>query len=214
MTDADRSPEESAEEANLTGKSGEDSRRVPSEARSRSRSRSASSRSASYSPSPPHSPAALSPVRRGASQNPVHARKERSRSPLASGSRDSYDRSRRDDSRRDYRSIEVSGLTKMVKQSHIDHIFGQYGSIVDIILPTFRTSGASRGRGYVVYRSSASARKAEDYMDDGQIDGAIISVRQASVPEKDFERDSRGYEEPRYQDADSYYDRRSSYRFR
>lgn len=64
-----------------------------------------------------------------------------------------------------------------------------------LILPNIsnRAAGENRGKGWIVYQASSSARKAQDYMDGGQIDGAVISVRQAHVPEEEQRCGSRDY---------------------
>lgn len=104
---------------------------IADEEKSTARSRSSSpSRSASYSPSPPRS-APPSPLRQSLSQSPQRSRQSRSRSPVL------RDYSARDEGRRE-RSIEVTGLTKIVRESHLEHIFGQYGTITNVILPVRR----------------------------------------------------------------------------
>jgi RNA recognition motif-containing protein len=98
------------------------------------------SRSASYSPSPPRSLPPPSPPSRQSSTSlsPQHFRTSRSRSPVSGRNGESSNRSERRENGEEVRSIEVSGLTKMVRESHLEYIFSQYGTITNIILPTFR----------------------------------------------------------------------------
>lgn len=112
------------------------------------------SRSASYSPLPPKSPPQQSPSRsslplkRQASRSRSRSRsRDWSRSPSRSRSRSPSSESR--DKRRDRRnsresteaySVQVRGLTRVVTDSHLEHVFTFYGAISDIIMPTFRIS--------------------------------------------------------------------------
>lgn len=74
-------------------------------------------------------------------------------------------------------SIEIKGLTKMVYATHLEQIFAAYGPIEEIFMPSDPHSQENMGRAFIIYKSPSSAEKAEDCMDKGQIDGAIVSVR-------------------------------------
>lgn len=89
-----------------------------------------SSRSASYSPSPPQS-------HRSADGDSVKSRKSSS-SPYSNRRRRRSPSSPR--SKEEAVSVEISGLTKAVTESHLRHIFGQYGSIEEVVIPISRDS--------------------------------------------------------------------------
>lgn len=97
-------------------------------------------RSASYSPSPPKSP-----PRTRTSRSPVESRRaddvaRQSPSPRSARARQSWSPDERVPDRREAHSVEVVGLTRVIGESHLDHIFAYYGSIDEIILPTIRMS--------------------------------------------------------------------------
>lgn len=107
------------------------------------------SRSASYSPLPPKSPPKESP-----SRSPVDSRRSRSRSRTLSRSRSPSIRSsrsprrRRSHDRTDAYSVQVSGLTRLITESHLEHIFAFYGSISNIFLSVHRNSECKTRRRY------------------------------------------------------------------
>lgn len=150
-------------------------------------------RSSSESRSPSYSPSLASGGRRSRSISrsrspppPSPARRHLSRSP-----------SQQRANRHSERSIEVSGISKLTFATHLESIFSIYGEIDDIVLPLFRQSGENRGRGHIVYRSPSSATLAEEHMDGGQIDGVIVSVRQAPVPYSDQQDAQRSFRRDR-----------------
>lgn len=71
------------------------------------------------------------------------------------------------------------------------------------------TAGENEGKGWIVYRSNASAQKAQEYMDGGQIDGAVISVKQEHMPEEhiDRQRGHQGYSKDNARYHESQYGR-------
>jgi RNA recognition motif-containing protein len=113
----------------------------PMEPESKSKSPSPA-RSASYSPSPVHSPSPSATSRQSRSTSPRRSAtsRSRSRSPVPSRRRRESDDylERHRSSRKELRSIEVSGLTNVVKESHLEYIFGQYGTITNVTLPINR----------------------------------------------------------------------------
>ncbi|PWN37990.1 uncharacterized protein FA14DRAFT_159772 [Meira miltonrushii] len=140
--------------------------------------------------SPPYSPTLSdTKIRSPASRSPGHVpshdeqdRKEQRRS-MSVDSRNSKNESRPSRSSRSgsregaINSIEIKGLTKMVYATHLEQIFAAYGPIEEIFMPSDPYTQENLGRAFITYRSSSSAEKAEDCMDKGQIDGAIVSVR-------------------------------------
>ncbi|KAG9285866.1 hypothetical protein G9A89_013291 [Geosiphon pyriformis] len=124
--------------------------RSPSRSRTRSYSYSSRSRSRSYSPS--------------RSRSLTHSR-SRSRSPYQ----------RRRASPPPLTKIIVEKLTKNVTVAHLTEIFGSFGHINHIDLPTNRKWNANRGIAYIEYASRAEAERAISYMDGGQLDGSELT---------------------------------------
>ncbi|KAF7313606.1 RNA-binding domain-containing protein [Mycena chlorophos] len=90
--------------------------------------------------------------------------------------------------RRDYpsvglRVVVITNLTRNVAETHLKTIFGFYGDILQIDLPTFGKSGQNRGKAALEYFDSSAAAKAVSYMDGGQIDGAVVKVELSDLPE-------------------------------
>lgn len=79
-------------------------------------------------------------------------------------------------------SIKVTGLTKLVATWHLEEIFSAYGSVRDALLPTFQQSGEPKGHAWILFASVESAEKAISHMDQGQIDGAVVSVKFDRMP--------------------------------
>ncbi|CAG8500613.1 1906_t:CDS:2 [Paraglomus brasilianum] len=142
--------------------------------RSRSRSRSYSSyssRSRSYSRSPSYSRS------RSRSRSSYPARRKRSMSPLPT-------------------KILVEKLTKNATVAHLNEIFGAYGHINGIDMPTNKKWSVNRGVAYIEYETRSEAEKAISYMDGGQLDGAVLSCafvpRRPSPPPPSIRRRGRG----------------------
>lgn len=68
--------------------------------------------------------------------------------------------------------VYVYGITERVHERHIDDIFGHYGPIVRLQL--FRTN--VRPWAVLEYDTAEAADRAMAHMDQGQIDGAHVTV--------------------------------------
>ncbi|KAL7416378.1 hypothetical protein BDY24DRAFT_326557, partial [Mrakia frigida] len=78
--------------------------------------------------------------------------------------------------------IVISNLTKNVQKAHLEEIFGQYGEITGIDLPLFRKTGLNRGKAAIEYRSPSFATLAVSHMNQGQLDGSVLSVEISEFP--------------------------------
>ena len=71
--------------------------------------------------------------------------------------------------------IYVNRLTRNVKKEHLEEIFGTFGPVKSIDLPTSSTHPEfSRGYAYVEMETGEQAEEAVQHMDGGQIDGQEI----------------------------------------
>ncbi|KAJ5770782.1 uncharacterized protein N7511_002833 [Penicillium nucicola] len=136
----------------------------------------------------------LSETPRDTSQSPSHGRRDRHHSRTRSPSRGrtrSRSRSRggrRYHSKSDSRSltpnqspprsskIVVEKLTKNVTENHIREIFGDFGDIEYLDLPTNKAFMTNRGTAYILYYDPADAEAAIAHMHEAQLDGAILNV--------------------------------------
>ncbi|KAF7331816.1 RNA-binding domain-containing protein [Mycena kentingensis (nom. inval.)] len=87
-----------------------------------------------------------------------------------------------DDPRDGPRVIVITNLTRNVAEVHLKAIFGFYGDIVQMDLPTFGKSGQNRGKAALEFTDAPSASKAASYMNGGQIDGAVVKVELSNLP--------------------------------
>lgn len=101
-----------------------------------------------------------------------------------------------------WRVVIVSGLTKNVRREHLEEIFSKYGKVTGLDLPTFakckfslRTrllkltascdiilAGQNRGKAAIEFSNAADAEKAQDHMDQGQLDGSTLTVVLSDLP--------------------------------
>ncbi|KAF5363850.1 hypothetical protein D9756_000842 [Leucocoprinus leucothites] len=88
----------------------------------------------------------------------------------------------KDDSKPDAKVVVINNLTRNVVDSHLLTIFGFYGEIVKIDVPLFGKSGQNRGKAALEYADSASAHRAFEHMDGGQLDGSILKLELSDLP--------------------------------
>lgn len=67
-------------------------------------------------------------------------------------------------------------MTRNVNKDHLYEIFGLFGPLKNVDLPTDRIHGHHRGFAYVEFETDNDAEKALEHMDGGQIDGQDITV--------------------------------------
>ncbi|KAF8305450.1 hypothetical protein DL93DRAFT_2066268, partial [Clavulina sp. PMI_390] len=78
--------------------------------------------------------------------------------------------------------VVISNLTRNVMAEHLKTVFGFYGEIRKVDLPTYRTTGHNRGKAALEYFDGSSAAKAAKHMDGGQLDGEILNVELSDFP--------------------------------
>ena len=90
---------------------------------------------------------------------------------------------RRPTIRREHRSptpkptkLHVASLTKNIVKEHVVEIFSYYGKVKAVDMPPER-SAFPRTTAYVEFEDHVDAEKAVKYMDGGQIDGQVVTVR-------------------------------------
>ncbi|KAF2032461.1 hypothetical protein EK21DRAFT_47252, partial [Setomelanomma holmii] len=72
--------------------------------------------------------------------------------------------------------IVVEAFTRNVKEDRICEIFGKYGVIKDLRMPTNPTFDINRGIAYVLYEEIDKAECAIAKMHDAQLDGTKLQV--------------------------------------
>ncbi|KZT41092.1 hypothetical protein SISSUDRAFT_982428, partial [Sistotremastrum suecicum HHB10207 ss-3] len=78
--------------------------------------------------------------------------------------------------------VIVKNLTRNVVEQHLKVIFGFYGEITLIDIPTYAKSGQNRGKAAIEFADTAAASQAVSYMNGGQLDGAIVTVELSDLP--------------------------------
>lgn len=72
------------------------------------------------------------------------------------------------------KKLHVSKLTRNVTTEHVREIFGVYGELISCNLAMDERVQLPKGYAVVEYATREEAEKARDYMDGGQLDGAVI----------------------------------------
>ncbi|KAH9179793.1 hypothetical protein EDB89DRAFT_516394 [Lactarius sanguifluus] len=78
--------------------------------------------------------------------------------------------------------VVITNLTRNVVEAHLRVIFGFYGEVVKIDLPTYAKSGQNKGKAALEYADASSARTAVSHMNGGQLDGAALKVELSDTP--------------------------------
>ncbi|KAG0450151.1 hypothetical protein HPP92_026900 [Vanilla planifolia] len=73
--------------------------------------------------------------------------------------------------------LHIDHLSRNVNEAHLKEIFSNFGEVVNVELSMDRNVNLPRGYGYVEFKKRTDAEKARLYMDGGQIDGNIVSVK-------------------------------------
>ncbi|EKM80489.1 hypothetical protein AGABI1DRAFT_128163 [Agaricus bisporus var. burnettii JB137-S8] len=82
----------------------------------------------------------------------------------------------------DAKVVVITNLTRNVVEGHLQAVFAFYGDIVKIDLPVFGKSGQNRGKAALEYADAASAHRAFEHMDGGQLDGAVLKLELSDLP--------------------------------
>jgi hypothetical protein len=75
----------------------------------------------------------------------------------------------------------VGGLASSTTAANLRAHFGQFGEVVDALVVVNRSTGHSRGFGFVSYRSSAEADAATKATNGVQVDGQLLRVNRAEA---------------------------------
>ena len=78
----------------------------------------------------------------------------------------------------------VGGLPFSVTEDDLSRIFGEYGPLKDCVLVMDKETGRSRGFGFCEFESNLDALKAEEALDQSELEGRRISVREAQPRRK------------------------------
>ena len=73
--------------------------------------------------------------------------------------------------------IHVGNLTRNILRSHLQEIFSNYGKIRRLDIPVDSISGFNQGYSYIDYDCHQSAADALNFMNEGFLDGQLISVQ-------------------------------------
>jgi hypothetical protein len=75
----------------------------------------------------------------------------------------------------------IGGLSSDTTTKEIQTAFSPFGEIVDAIVIADRSTGQSRGFGFVTYQSSAAADAAIKQMNGAELDGRTLKVNRAEA---------------------------------
>ena len=78
----------------------------------------------------------------------------------------------------------VGGLPYSITEDDLSRIFGAHGPVKDTVVVMDKETGRSRGFGFVEFESNLDALKAEEALDQSELEGRRISVREAK-PRRD-----------------------------
>lgn len=80
--------------------------------------------------------------------------------------------------------LYVGNLSKQINDAQLSELGEPYGTIVSANVATERSSGESKGFGFIEFGSDAEARKAITGLDGRDVNGRAIKVAEAK-PRKD-----------------------------
>lgn len=75
--------------------------------------------------------------------------------------------------------LYVGNLNFDTTAAGLKKAFEQHGQVDDVYIPTDRSTGRSRGFGFVTMASDSEARKAMEEMEGAQLDGRSLRVNEA-----------------------------------
>lgn len=92
----------------------------------------------------------------------------------------------------------VGNLNFDTSAQALRNAFEQFGKVDDVYIPLDRSTGRSRGFGFVTMAEPAQGREAIEQMNGGRLDGRELRVNEAEPkppgngqPKRDFDRDDR-----------------------
>ena len=181
-------PKTKRKRASRSSSSGSSSSGTSSSSSASSRSSSSSSSNSSSSTSRSSSAASSlekkndrtstkAPSNKSSTKKPEHELTDDKKNIVATNQthRNSSPSSRRHEKEKEAKKIYIGKLSLNVNKEHLAEIFGTFGEIKDIDLPSHRIhSHLHRGFAHIEYVSSNGAEQACKYMEGGQIDGREI----------------------------------------
>jgi RNA recognition motif-containing protein len=75
----------------------------------------------------------------------------------------------------------VGGLSPATTAADLRAFFSRFGELVDVVVVANRSTGQSRGFGFVSYQSSAAADEAIKEMNGIELDGQVLRVNRADT---------------------------------
>ena len=87
-------------------------------------------------------------------------------------------------------NIYVSNLSFNVQDEDLKEFFTPYGEVTSAKVITERETGRSRGFGFVTYQTDAEAEKAISEMNQKNIDGRNLIIKEAMPPEERIKEDA------------------------
>lgn len=80
--------------------------------------------------------------------------------------------------------LYVGNLSFHTTENELQDLFGQVGSVTDVLVAQDRTTGRSRGFGFVTMSSDAEAATAIERFNNTTLDGRTIQVNEARPREE------------------------------
>lgn len=92
----------------------------------------------------------------------------------------------------DKNKLFIANLPWSVTSDSLKELFSQFGEVLEAQIITDRSSGRSKGFGFVTFSSEEDAQKAINEMNDKEIDGRKLVVNVAKPKEDRGDRKSFG----------------------
>ncbi|MEX0920595.1 MAG: RNA-binding protein [Candidatus Pacearchaeota archaeon] len=83
--------------------------------------------------------------------------------------------------------IYVGNLPWSVTKDKLEELFSSYGDMEDAIVIANKYTGRSRGFGFVTFKNDADADKAIEGMNEKEVEGRPLSVKEARPPKNEEE---------------------------
>ena len=85
--------------------------------------------------------------------------------------------------------IYVGNLPWSVTKDKLDELFSSFGEIEESLVVVNKYTGRSRGFGFVTFKNDADADKAVAEMDEKDVEGRNLRVREATPMREGFEEE-------------------------
>lgn len=82
--------------------------------------------------------------------------------------------------------IYVGNLPWSVAKEKLEELFSSFGEMEDAIVVTNKYTGRSRGFGFVTFKNDADAEKAISGMNEKDVEGRALVVKEARPQREDF----------------------------